>query len=364
MSKQALKLKKRKKREQANQRQKLAEEKRRGQHERRRMYRLNYPEFHFDATNGDPDFVQVVKKAVATIDLEDSSVFPPWQTELYRMLKQQGGGAVRDAFRWLKLECHETGDPRGRIAELQFQFTLGQAVLDRIPEAKREHYLPINDVMFVPKWDYIHVIFRSLMRASGPGGTIYYSRRKPMLTIGGQSKIVAFSIHAIQQACKRLKPRYKVSYAALGDIFSFFDQCRYFEQCELYGGQLAFTFYDECTEGFVQYRYVPDVLGEENLDPMAGKPHYRVGYCPAVIEGKFIKAKTLLFPGYASTPEYDAIMRSGLPWDERRQLIEKAKDLTADTLYKSLDFSLIKWFHDHGVPQVVQMDRHVFSPAA
>lgn len=362
MSRQAAKLKKQKKRERDNRRQKLADQNRRAEHERRRAYRIRYPEFRFDTANGDPGFVQTVKKALATISFEDTTIFAPWETELYRMLKREGSKAVADAVRFLKMECYEEGDATGQAVEHQFYFGLGQAVLDRIPKALRDSYLPINDVRFVPRANRIQVIFRSLLREKGPGGTIYYSRRKPTLEIDGTPKVVAFSIHAIRQACERLKPRGKTSYAALGDAVALFDQCIYFERCDLYDGQLAFTFYDQCVPGYVQQWYVDDVLGEENVDRRAGKPHYRLGYCPAVIEGDFIKAKTLLFPGYASTPEYGAILQSDLSWPEKRELIDQARDLTSKILYDSQDLSPIKWFHDHGVPQVVHLDRPTFAP--
>jgi hypothetical protein len=234
-------------------------------------------------------------------------------------------------------------------------------VIDRIPAGKREQLLPMNDVLFAPRGWEIYVVFRRLLRAKGPGGTIYYSRRQPTLEINGTPKVVAFSKHAIARTCERLKPRWKSSYAALGDVFAFFDQCMYFERCDLHRGQLAFTFYDECKQGFVAFRYVEDVLGLENLDPKSGKPYHRVGYCPAVIDGDFIKGKTLLFPGYASTPEYNAILRSSLSYAEKRQMTEKAKRLDSETLYTSQDFRLIKWFHDNGVPQVVHLHGRVFD---
>jgi len=307
---------------------------------------------------GDPEFVQVVRAAMRTINFEDASVFQPWETELYQMLRRDGAGAVGDQLLFVKLE----DDVTGRLAEAQFRLNLGQAVLTRIPESERERYLPINDVMFVLQGHHIRVIFRCLLTAKGPGGTIYYSRRKPTLEIDGVPKIVAFSRHAIDRICERIKPRWKTHYAALGDVFAFFDQCMYFERCDLFGGQLAFTFYDGCKPGFVQYCYVDKVVGGENLDPKAGKPYYRVGYCPAVIEGDFLKAKTFLFPGYANTPEYGRLVQSSLPWPEKRSLVERITGLDSQRLYESQDFGLIKWFQDHGVPQVVQLQQEVFAP--
>src|SRR5262249_4235827 len=144
-------------------------------------------------------------------------------------------------------------------------------------------------------------------------------------------------------------------YAALGDVYAFFDHCVYYERATLHPGQLAFTFYDLCDDDrFAQHWYVLDVLGKENLDPAKGTPYYRVGYCPAVVEGGFVKAKTLPFPGYDSTPEYGAVLRSSLPRAEKGALLAKATRLDAKTLYQSQDLSVIRWFHRNGVPQVIQ----------
>ena len=90
-----------------------------------------------------------------------------------------------------------------------------------------------------------------------------------------------------------------------------------------------------------------------------GKCYYRIGYCPAIIEGEFIKAKTLLYPGFASTPEYAAILRSSLSRRDKQEMIKKATRLDADCLMQD-GLGLIKWFHDNGVPQVVQLPQPVF----
>ena len=361
-SKQARQLRKRKKRDLDNKRRKLVDDRRRREYDRQRQYRLHCPQFRFDTADGDPDFVQLVKEAVATINFEDAAVFPEWHRELYQTLKRGGTRAMRDQLLTMKLVAAEAGQAVGSIPDLEFAFTLGQTVLSRIPECARDRYLPLNDFTVVPERQHILVIVRSLLKAKGSGGTIYYSRRKPTLEIDGVRKIVAFSKHAIDRICERIKPRWKTSYAALGDIFAFLDQCAYFERCDLHGGQLGFTFYDGCDKEFIQYSYVEDVLGEENLDPKAGKPYYRVGYCPAVVEGEFVKAKTFLFPGYTQTPECDRLYRSSLSPAEKQAIHQKVKTLNAYTLYGSQDMSVIKWFHDNGVPQVVQLRQEVFAP--
>lgn len=357
MSKFALKQRKQKHRERDNKRRKIFDRERRLHQERRRRYQSLYPEFRYDAGTADPEFVQAVKKAVGTINFEDKAVFPGWEIKLYRLLKQEGSWELGRFLRSLRLESSTDG----QMAELHFAFNLGQTVMNRIPERIRERHLPMSDMRFVPKGNFIQVICRSLCRAKGSGGTVYYSRRKPTLDIDGEAKIVAFSKHAIDQTTKRIKPNSNSSYGALGDIFAFFDQCSYFEQVELHHGQLGFTFYDKCCPRSVTQWYVDEVLDTDKLAPKLGRPHYRVGYCPAVVEGDFVKAKTLLLPGYTNTPEYTAILKCSRTRTEREELIARAKDWDNATLYESQDFSLLKWFHEHGVPQVVHLHGKVYD---
>lgn len=121
----------------------------------------------------------------------------------------------------------------------------------------------------------------------------YYSKRKPTIEIDGQQKIVGFSEHAVLQTCDRIAPRWK-TYAGLGDVFPFFNNCVYFERSDLYPDQLGFTFYNRCFPRFWSYFYVHELFPEETAE--TNDYYFRVGYCPAVISGDFIKAKTLLFP--------------------------------------------------------------------
>jgi hypothetical protein len=363
MSKMSLKLKKQKKREQVNQRQRRFVEKKRLELKRRRTYAQIFPKFHFDTENGDPEFVQAVKDALKTINFEDRTVFQDWETELYRMLKREGAGAVWTEFCSIKLDCHETGNQIGKVLDLYFLCNLGQTVFDRIPQIQRERHLPFNDFRFDFKGNYISCVFRSLRRAKGPGGTIYYSRHRPTLLIDGEPKVIGFSRHAIQRICERIKPRWKLSYGALGDVFAFFDQCRYFEACKLHEGQLAFTFFDECAVGYWSYLYVLGVLGEDNLDSKQGRPYYRVGYCPTVIDKDFIIAKTFLLPGHAQTPEYTAVCQSPLFNMRRSNLLEEMRKQEAGFAAGAQDFSLAKIFHDVGVPQVVQLSGRIYGPA-
>ncbi len=354
------KQKKQKERQRQDKAKKLDADQRQLLRARKSEYAQKYPGFRYDTANGDPAFVELVKKAVAQINFDDESMFQCWEAEVYRAIRQGGWNAGNAVLKQLVAEAKERGVEGTDVAQVDFRFHLGQVIFDLIGETELGKYVPFNDVTFGFRGGDVFGRFGSLLHAKGSCGTVYYSRKKPTIEIDGQKRIVAFSKHAIEQTCNRIKPNRK-TYAAVGDLFGFFSYCVYFEQVDLAGGQIGFTFYDRCGKPpFCQHRYIADVLGEENVVTGMGECYYRVGYCPAIVEGSFIKAKTLLYPGFTGTPEYGAILRSSLGRQERQEMIEMAKHLNADCLWQD-DFSQIKWYHDHGVPQVVQLRQPVFD---
>jgi hypothetical protein len=104
-----------------------------------------------------------------------------------------------------------------------------------------------------------------------------------------------------------------------------------------------------------------EVLVEKNLVLGKGKPYFRVGYCPIVFDGEFIIAKTLLFPGYSQTPEYEYIVSSNLSKFDKELLQEKSKLQDAKFLFETGDFSTIQWLHTNTIPQVIQMEGLIYD---
>ena len=305
-----------------------------------------YPLFAFEPNDAPPAFVAAVREAVATINFDDRAVFAAWERSVYQEIRRAGWHSASRFFAALEMAGH----PQATVALVAFYGHLGQEVFRRIPEAVLLQHIPINDVQFVPDGRAIRVIFRSLRRAKGPHGTLYYSRHRPTVLVDGEQKVIAFSIHAIQRICDRVYPRWR-NYLALGDAFGLFDECQEFETCDLHGGQVGFTFFENCAKGFWNEAVAQEILGSDFREDQ--NYAVRVGYCPAEVEGNFIKAKTFLCPGYGNTPEFTAILRSGLPYAEKQALIEQSRSLDAQTIWTSQDCSLLKWFHGHGVPQVV-----------
>ena len=343
----------------ADKRRKKLDHKRQWQAEKQR--RAQYPSFVFDEREGNPEFIELVKAAVQRFDFSEVS---PGEQRAFRDMKERGFGAVlNDLLAGMRMA--QQIDPENReakIADLIWGINLASVVFRKIPETELRQHLPVDDARFLFIEDRIVVQFRSLLRVGKGEETFYYSRRKPTVEVDGKPYIVAFSKHAIDATGRRIVPRW-MTYGGLGDLYAYLEECVFFETCTLLNGYLAFTFYDRCGYArFWQHRYVEKVLGKENLDPSKGEPYYRVGYCPAdLVDRQFIKARTLLFPGFRKTPEYGVLQSSKLTAEEKTRLGELATKSDADTLQTTDDFSALRWFHENGVPQVIQTKRVVFD---
>jgi hypothetical protein len=313
----------------------------------RRRYALAFPEFVLRPNNAPQAFVDLIWRAIRRIDFRDRNLFQPAETTFLRLAKKNPAKVLSALA-----EGSKVADP----LSIHLCSFVGQTVFRTIPAEQLRQWIPFHDVEFILVGREIVVKFRSLEQAKGPGGTVYFSRHRPTLEIDGQKKVIGWSRHAIERTCERLAPRWD-SYLGLGDVFAFFDKCMYFERADLHGGQLGFTFYDVCAQGFFTELFAKKVLGQ----PTGKQSYYRVGYCPAVVEGEFIKAVTLLYPGFHGTPEYRAILNAGLRRDEEKRLIVQARQQSREYLEKTGDFSLVKWFHDQGVPQVIQTVKAFYS---
>jgi hypothetical protein len=172
--------------------------------------------------------------------------------------------------------------------------------------------------------------------------------------------VVAFSKHALEQICQRTVYNWR-TYGGHGDAFAFFDNCVYFRDCTAARGEPSFAVYNSCVSPHVSWNYVTQVL--EN--PVPGRRYYYlVGYCPVSFHGNTAKAITLLVPGMRfqrGTPEAALIQQFGLlPAEVVRLEAQVERQKSMKELTDSGDYSLIKWFHKQGVPQVVEIEHEVF----
>ncbi len=326
-----------------------------------RRWRDVYPKISIDPANGDPEFINLVTKTSSEINFDTPGLFYPIERRFYRAVRRDGLiEAYRAHLAALKSLPRE-GDEYHRVDGIGILLGYGARLLERIPETDRRRLMPYNDVHVLLEGHEIKVTFSSMLSHRAAGGRVFYGRRKPTIEFNGETKIVAFSRHAIERICERLNPRY-TNYGPAGDIHAFFSTCIYFEPIRLRDGQPAFVLYDMCgNKPYVQYRtYIKGVFGEENLDPSKGSPYYKVGYCPVVFVDGYAKATTFLYPGYTSTPEYGLILSSKLSRSDRDNLIDRATSQDGEEVVLKDNPTTIKWFHENGIPQVVQMKQTVF----
>ena len=328
---------------------------------RERRRRDQYPKILFDSAEGAPEFVEAIRSAVAKLDFDDKEMFSAGERTFYNLVREEGFSYAQDELKQATEQALEAGDDSGRVGEVLMLMGYGSKLLALIPEEQRRRLMPYNGVRVLFKRRDMILKFTSMQSQRGDRGTVYFGRRKPTIELGGEQRVVAFSHHAIERICERLNPRY-TQYAAAGDVHAFFSTCVYFEPITLHGGQPAFVLYDMCfNKEFVQYNtYVEKVLGEENVDSSLGKTYYKVGYCPVVFEGEFAKAKTFLYPGYTTTPEYGLILGSRLSHSDRNLLLQDTRSLDAEKVVVNDNPETIKWFHNNGVPQVLHIKQDVF----
>lgn len=334
----------------------------------RATYRQNYPSFDFENPEiVDPNFVELIRQGIKAVNFDDRNLFSKNEAELWKLCKKNGGLVLYEELtdfickkkKELPDGANEAED--NLLIELFFR-KLPCIIYSSLPEDKMREFAPYYDMIIFPDKN-IRVRFRSIKSKKGTHGTIYHSKHLPKIEVDGQNKIVGFSKHAIKQICERLTYEAGVDvYSWAHDVFSFFEQCTYFEPVTLPNGQLGFTFYAECGKGCFNWRYVEEVWAGDIEDDY--NYYFRMGYCPAEVDGDFVVAKTLLYPGYSNTPERQLIHNHHFPTrEEKYKMIELARSSNRETLKQTDDFTLFHFFHLHGVPQVKATEEVYYEKA-
>lgn len=365
MAKDRRKIEKKRRKESSKKRLEQAyRDKRRGLHQKI----AKYPEVVFDDSEGDPEFVALVKETQAQIDLDDPDVCDDTLRHFYKNVRRFGIDTHHQTIARLQEEGAEGA--RDMVHKnLDFEWHYGTILFNRIPEEVRKQFLPYNDVTITCIGNSLFFLFSSLLRVKGLGGTIYYSRKQPTLTLDQETMTVGFSRHAIEQAVVRLNPNY-LQYRAAGDVHGFFASCTYHEpitlNSRLHPNQPALCMYGPCDDPtFAAYSvYVDDIFGLNGSAPddSRGAFYYRLGYFPVERDNGFAKAVTFIRPGYTGTPELELLQRTtDLSRQEKAFLLKEARENKGREALVEGRTEVIKWFHDNGVPQVVQFVHPVFD---
>ena len=309
-----------------------------------------------------PDFAALMGSICAKLDLTDRTQFSEDECRLFCYQRLNGWNKLYTKGLSGQELLYSSTDHKDSCFMLINSMTilLGEKILARIGRDHCNIWFPWNDFSFVRSKSsrQFTIECTSLSQhVTKDGRLFYYSSKKHTVTLRGKTHIVAFSPHAIQRIAERIVYS-PTSYADLGDIFGFVNHYQYFEPAILYPQQDAFSFFQACSNHFFSAQYAHHIL--DNLDPDK-KYAYRAGYCPVVEEGEFFLAKTVLVPGYVGTPEYSVLLKTSFDNGVKKQMLERCNHHSFNMTVATQDFSLLRWFHTHGVPQVITYTTPLFD---
>jgi hypothetical protein len=324
-----------------------------------------FPEVDIDAASFSsvPDLLDPVRLVVSEVRAQHRTLLPLMQRRFYYYVRAGGFAAANEALREGMKLAREQGSTETPQAYVVCLMTLGELLYRRLPRELIQPTRCLDIIHQFGEHDRKLVLrCRTLQVAGTPTGPAYFSRRMPRMRFEGVEGewVVGFSKHALEQICERTVYDWR-TYGGHGDAFAFFENCVYFEDSTADRGEPSFVVYNSCVPHFASWNYVAQAL--EN--PVSGRRYYyRVGYCPVSFHGNIAKAITLLVPGMRKrkgTPEGKLIEQSGLPPDEIARLQARVEcQKSMKELEDSGDYSLIKWFQQRGIPQVVQVEHDVF----
>jgi len=311
-----------------------------------------FPEVVIDFTNVPSRYHSAVDQIIKAVRLEHFQLLPTAQQMYFHIAKDVG---FSEAIELTRTISAQTDQP---LVFPSILLSLGEVIQLRLPTDAIAPYRCLDVVFGKPAPNQILVRFRSLLTHGSVENPGYYSHRTPKIVCGSGlvERIVSFCAHALERIHERTVGDWR-TYSGSGDAFAFIDNCVYYEDCSATMGKPCFAVYNQCAKGFVSHRFLEEIL--DDFDPNK-KYYYRVGYCPSVLTGDFVLAKTLLVPGMRGTPERRLLER--LPISQQNMLAEKMETLlTWSDKAGSEDWGLLKWFHDNGVPQVISFEQNAFE---
>lgn len=327
-----------------------------------------FPEVDVDEASfvSEIELLALVRQAVKVIVEQHRTLLPSVPLRFHYSIAAVGFATADEELRSL---AEEVGKP---IAYLSSLMAFGDLLQSKVPpELIKPHRCLDVEHGVGESGNRLTVRCRSLNVRSTSQGPVYHARRMPKIRFkaDGRERLVVFTRHALESVCERTVYNWK-TYGGQGDAFAFLDNCIYFEDCSDARGEPSLAIYNACMPNFHSWDYLEGVLGPQSSDDVAtegtgGQFYYRVGYCPIRLDGDLAIAATLLFPGMnkqMGTPEGRLIDRAGLSPDEIAAMRNRVENqLSMKALADSSDFSLVKWFHDNGVPQVVRLTNEVFQ---
>ena len=319
-----------------------------------------YPEFVYEQTDDevrhvDPWFVKTVRNVVKHINFGDHNHFTEKDREFLKLVREFG----RDAAVVVSAACLFEGMPLATVEAMTDNF-VGQHVFNRLAETRDTMaFLPFNSLAIYPLGDSLRVRFDALRRVKTIHGRAYYGKAGAKAIVRGREYPVLHSNHVIKRAVERRTGGSPTTYCEYSNTFYQFNYYRRFEVCDLPHSV-------ECDALLVMYApcgpfpnfttYMPErVLGAAHIP--GKRYYYRYGYLPSNLDNNHhLHATTLLLPGMRGTPESRLISSHHFPElgnvNVREWLVQQE---TTKGMWDSGDFAAARYFHQQGVPQVVEL---------
>lgn len=336
---------------------------------------IGWPTICFDTTEGNQDFVDVVKAAVQNLNFETD-----FHTGPRRFFELGGRKGWWSALEFLKKEA-----PKG-VTFFDMQCQLGQAIFDRIHSpAPRPDLFPMNDFSVRFVGNLIELRFSSLVPVRSGNAMCFSSRLRPQPQVEfyGRRYRVVFSKHIWDcttednRRIERINTGFWLRYDAASDAHAILANTRYFDPIKLRESSVGplgpgIGLWDQCVFDMsdlapivslhlckywpILKEEIPQVLGQN-------KPFYRLGYCPLVLldDSELAIAKTFLRPGFEGTPEREAIEKADIPKNLRSALLASAREDFIGPSILRPDGKMLLWCHKNGVPQATWTPLPIFS---
>ena len=312
-----------------------------------------FPAFFLEVDDTPKELVDAVVAAHRHVSANHEKLLPERLVQMCRFAKEMGFAAL---FHTLT-EMHPP--PYAAVILTDAVSAIRIALYSAIPDIVHKRYFPLHDLQLVfgcPQANGMTVNIRSLKQAKTPGGIAYFSPLRTKVRLPDGPRIAAFYRHAVFRICERTAGNLTTRWT-FGNGFMFLHDCIYYQPWVATDGP-GFILYEECIRPLFSSVYVAEILGQNAS--LTKRYFYRVGYCPAVISGEFLVAKTLLLPGMQGTPEYDWYLHHvGQSAADRNTLYEQASNLTRQALIETGDFRLLRRFHYGGIPQVVEFSHDI-----
>lgn len=312
-----------------------------------------FPDFYLQHDNPPEELADAVLAASRYVSANHEKLLPERLVQMCRFAKNEGFPAVCHTLKQMGSLSYAGLAWSNAVSEMQ------SVLYAAIPDSVRKRHFPFHDLQLLcgyPQANTVTINIRALKQAKTPGGIAYFSPLRTKVRLPDGPRIAAFYRHAVFRICERTAGNLTTHWS-FGNGFMFLHDCIYHQPWVATDGP-GFILYEECIRPLFSSVYVAEILGE--TASLTKRYFYRVGYCPAVISGEFLVAKTLLLPGMQGTPEYDWYLHHvGQSAADRSTLYEQASNLTRQALIETGDFRLLRRFHYGGIPQVVEFSHDI-----